>query len=180
MIYSYEECIRAFGSDYQLKKQITEGKIYKIQKGIYSDVKYPSEVAVISNKYPSAIFTLDSAFYYYSMTDVIPDMYSLATDRNAAKIRDNRVIQYFVPIKLLGIGKTELNYNGVRLITYDKERLLIELIRNRNRWPFDYYKELIGYYRTHLEELDIEKLQEYLEVFPKGEKIYEKIQLEVF
>ncbi len=33
---------------------------------------------------------------------------------------------------------------------YDKERMLIELIRNKNQMAFDYYKEIISNYRKKL------------------------------
>ena len=75
MLYSYAQCIKMFGTDKKLKKALKQKQIYKIEKGVYSDKEYESELAVISMKYPNAIFTLNSAFYYYGLTDVIPDLY---------------------------------------------------------------------------------------------------------
>jgi hypothetical protein len=37
---------------------------------------------------------------------------------------------------------------------YDKERLLIELIRLQNRFPYDCYKEIILNYRAIADSLD--------------------------
>ena len=42
-----------------------------------------------------AVFSLDSAFYYHGLTDVIPDKYYLTTEKSAAKIKDPRVVQIF-------------------------------------------------------------------------------------
>ena len=57
--------------------------------------------------------------------------------------------------------------------------MLIELIRNKNILPFDYYKEIIENYRNIIYELDIEKIQEYIKKFPKKDYINNAIQLEV-
>lgn len=39
--------------------------------------------------------------------------------------------------------------------------MLIELIRNKNNLPFDYYKEILLNYRKIISELDIQTIQEY-------------------
>ena len=36
-----------------------------------------------------------------------------------------------------------MNYDGVDIVIYDKERLLVELIRNKRKFSFDFYKEII-------------------------------------
>lgn len=182
MLYTYNQCITQYGSDYQLKKALRDGKIYKIEKGIYSDCKYVSEMEILQLKYPSAIFTMESAFYYYSLTDVIPDEYVLATDRDAAKIGDKkmRIRQCFYASKILDIGKVKMEYQGTEIMIYDMERMLVELVRNRNNLPFDYYKEIIAAYRKRVELLDVEKIQDYAVFFPASERIMDAIQLEVF
>ena len=38
---------------------------------------------VYSKKYPNAILTLDSAFYYYKLTDYIPNKVHLSIGRHA-------------------------------------------------------------------------------------------------
>ena len=39
MVLLYKELIQKYESDYKIKKLIQEGKIFKIEKGIYSDKK---------------------------------------------------------------------------------------------------------------------------------------------
>ena len=103
MLYTYGECKLKFGSDYQIKKAITDGKFYRKEKGVYSDEKYVAELEIISLKYPKAIFTLNSAFYYHGMTDVIPDYYYLQTIRGAAKIKDIRVNRFLKTVRKLNL-----------------------------------------------------------------------------
>jgi len=180
MLKTYEECISECGSDYYLKKNIQNGKIYKIEKGIYSDEKSPSELSVIMFKYPQGVISMETAFFYHGLTDTIPEEYVLSTERNATKIKDSRVKQIFSQKLLQDIGKMTMNYQGTDIQIYDKERMLIELIRNREKIPYDYYKEIIRNYRDRLYDLDIEKLQEDVMLFPRNKIINEVITKEVF
>ncbi len=54
MLYTYNDCIKEYGSDYQLKKALLDQKLYKVEKGIYSSEKYASE----QMKVPIIIMTL--------------------------------------------------------------------------------------------------------------------------
>ena len=63
---------------------------------------------------------------------------------------------------------------------YDKERMLIELLSRKNSLPRDYYKEILGNYRNQIHELDIERIQDYAENFPKHKMISEALAAEVF
>lgn len=180
MIRSYNECLEKYKTDYGIKKAISTGVLFKIEKGIYSEERFVPELEIIKAKYPNTILTIDSAFYYHSLTDVIPDFYYLATDKAGAKIRDKRVKQIFEMKHLLKIGMIEMEHQGVYIQIYDKERMLIELIRNKSKLPYDYYKEIIGHYRNMTLELDIERIQAYAMLFPKSGLITETLQAEVF
>lgn len=76
---------------------------------------------------------MDSAFYFHNLTDVIPNKITLATKRNALRIKDNKITQVFTSEKLFEIGKTQIVVEGATINIYDKERMLIELIRNRKK-----------------------------------------------
>ena len=179
MIYSYDTCVKKYGTKYLLKKAVESGNIYQLEKGIYSDEEYVPEELIIAAKYPRAVFTLSSAFYHYGLTDVIPEKYSLATDRNAAKIPDKRVIQVFEKSSLLTLGVNTEIRNGCRISIYSKERMLVELLRHKSKISFDYYKEVLNNYRDIIHDLDIRAIQDYAEAVPKSALIMEALQLEV-
>lgn len=179
MLYSYDESVKKYGSKYLLKKAVEAGKIYQQEKGIYSDEQYVSEKYVIATKYPKAIYTLDSAFYHYNLTDVIPEKYYLATDRDAAKIPDKRVVQIFEQKNLLMLGATIDTKNGCTINIYSKERLLVELLRHKSKLPFDYYKEILLNFREEIYDLDIRTVQDYINEVPKSASIMKVLQLEV-
>lgn len=180
MIYNHKEMKEKYKSDYQISKAIENKEIYQIEKNIYSDKNNINFLEVISKKYMNAIFTMDSAFYFHNLTDVIPSKITLATKRNALRIKDDKIIQVFTSEKLFEIGKTRMIVEGATINIYDKERMLIELIRNKNKIAFDYYKEIISNYRKMTNNLNINKIEEYIEKFPYEEHIYEILQKEVF
>ncbi len=179
MIYSYQECLEKYGTDYKIKKEIRERKLFQKEKGIYSDQPYVSELEIIAAKYPKAVFTLNSAFYYYGLTDTIPSYYYLATPKSTRKIRDGRVKQIYENSEEFNLGKTTLEYEGALISIYDRERLLIELIRNKNKIPFDLYKELVVNFRKIIDELDVAQISDYSYVLPKTNLIMETLRLEI-
>ena len=179
MLLSYKQCIEKYGNAYQIKKAIKEGKLFLLEAGIYSDKKYESELSIITMKYPKAVVTLNTAFYYYNLTDTIPDKYYLMTDRGAAKIRDSRVIQVFENSECAYLGMVTTEYNGRKFQIFNKERMLVELLRNKNKLPFDYYKEILLNYRKIIDELDMPEIQDYIYALPKSRMIMEILQLEV-
>lgn len=179
MLLSYEECIKKYKSDYHIRKQISLHNLYKIEPGVYSDKEYESHTAVVMKKYPRAVFTLNSAFYYQGLTDTIPQKYYLQTDKDDAKISDRRIKQCFDNYSSMDIGVEIIEYNGDEIRVFSKERLLIELVRNRTKLPFDYYKEVIGNYRKLIHDLDFQAIEEYAEELPKTELVMNTIRMEV-
>ncbi len=180
MILNYTECIREYGNDYQLEKALAEERIYRIEPGIYSTKRYPTELEIIMKKYPEVILTGEYAFYHHGLTDTIPEKYYVATKAKAAKLSDYRIVQIYVKTELLMLGVIEKEISGVTVKIYDRERMLIELLRNKNTMPYDLYKEIIGNYRKIIEELQIWRIQEYADIFPKSKLIKKALEEEVF
>ena len=178
-ILSRTECLSRYGSDYFIKQQIKDGKLFRIEKGIFSDCRYVPENAVICHKYPQGIITLQSAFFHYGLTDIIPEVCNLATDMDAAKIRDARVHQYFQPRGFLSDGAVTDHEHDFPIRIYSRERLLIELLRYKNKLPFDLYKEVLLNYRKMIPQLNIQDVQDYANTSPKRNMIMETLQMEV-
>ena len=180
MFFTYKECIEKYENDYFLEKALTESQLYKVEKGIYSDSPHWRDIALVAFKNKNAIFTMNSAFYYQDLTDTIPENYYLGTHRDSAKIKDINVKQFFYPDKTFMLGVEEKIVYGTTIRLYSKERLLIELIRHKNKLPFDYYKEIISNYRNKIYELDEGWFEENIGKFPGSKKLFDTIQLEVY
>ena len=175
MLYTHKELLNEYKSNYQVKKAVKEEKIFKIEKGIYSNKKNVHYLEVIAKKYPQAIITGESAYYYHNLTDVIPDKICLATKRNAVRIKDKRIKQFFVNDNLFELGKENIIFEGVSITIYNKEKMLIELIKNKKSISFDYYKEVILNYRNIAHDL----LQKYEEMGYKNADAIAKVAQDI-
>lgn len=180
MLYSHKELIKKYKNRNNIRKALETEEIYKIEHNIYSDKKVIDPLILYSKKYPNAVITMDSAFYYYNLTDVIPNKIYLATSRKSRTIKNEKIVQLFTEKSILDIGKTIVKVNNEDVFMYDKERLLVELIRKRKQIPFDYYKEIINNYREIVDELDMSKIENYLSLFKNDLNLSEALQREVF
>ena len=180
MYLSYVDCRRIFGSPYQIDKAVSDGRLKKIESGIYSDGGRVSELETIQFKYPKGIFAFESAYFYHDLTDVIPDAYHLATPSNAPAINDPRIRQHYFPPTIHSVGVVEIEYCGDRVRTYDLERLLIDTARMKSKLPSDLYKEVILSFRARVGTFSEEKIGRYLPLFPKRNMIERILYEEVF
>ena len=180
MLYNHNEVKKIYKSDYQIKKAIRDGCLYRLDKGVYSDRNIINPLIIFSKKYRSAVITMNSAFYYYDLTDVIPQKTYLATSSGYRKINNNKIEQIYVPNDILKQGKIEVDVDGEKVNMYDRERLLVELIRKRKQMPFDYYKEIIANYRRISDDLDMYKIEEYLSLYKNDVNLADALMREVF
>ena len=179
MLYSYKELKEKLKSNYQIELAIREGKYFKIEEGIYSSKPSANSLAIIFKKYPYAVLYGESAYYFYNLTDFIPNKIVLAT-RVKSKICSEHIKQVRLQDNLYNLGVQEVRIDEDIIRVYDKERMLIELARNKNKMGYDEYKEIVINYRKIADDLDIEKIEEYLKNYTNGDKLFEIIQNEVF
>ena len=180
MVYYYKDLMGSYGSDYQIRKAVNENKLYKLEPGIYSDKEKVHYLELFTRTYPNAIISGDSAYYYHNLTDVIPSKIYMTTSRSSSIFNDDSIVQSYKSDDTFEIGKTNIDFEGVKINIYDRERMLVELVRNKNSTPYDYYKEIINNYRKIKEELSIYKIQEYANIYSNNENIIARIQDEVF
>ena len=115
MLYNYNETLAKYKDDYNIKKAISNKEIYKIEKGIYSDIPHVSHLAILMKKYPACVISGHSAYYYHDLTDVIPRQIILCTNRDATRIHDDNVKQIRMQDELYELGITTMEYNGTMI-----------------------------------------------------------------
>ncbi len=172
MILNYNEAIKHYGNDYTLKKELSTGKIIKIEKGIYSDNLAPNELAVLGKKYGDFIVTLQSALIYYGLSDFVPNFPTILTLENSFHIDERLCQQYYTNKKYYSIGVNNISIDDTYLKMFDKERLLIEVIRYETKISGEEYNHILRQYRKIANELDFGKLFEYAKHFKEFNKIY--------
>lgn len=179
MIMNYKECVARYGSLWRIKQAIAVGELFKIEPGIYAETDHVPVEAVLAKKYPLAVFSGQYALWLHGLSNQIPARYTLTTGKKTSPIADERVMQLYVPEELLYLGVMEWNKDGIKILVYDKERMLIELLRYKHRMPADLYKEALQNYREILCEIDLTRVRKYVEAFPKGTTILRRLEEEV-
>lgn len=180
MVYNYKELLKKYKKRYIINKLLREKKIYKVEFDVYSENLYVNPLVLYSKRYSFGIITLQSALFYYNFTDVIPDVVFLATYDKAHTIKNKNIKQIFIEKDKLYQGMIVENTVDGPINIYDKERLLLEFLKRRNKFSFEYYKEVINNYREISEQIDMYKIEKYLSIYKNGEKLLDIINREVF
>ena len=176
---TYEQALTNAGSAFLLNKMIKSKELYKLTRGAYSKIKNPDPLVLTHTLYPEAVITMDSALYSYGITDVIPDEIHIATSRNSTRITKQGYKQYFTEKDLLNPGAINIERDEGTIRMYNRERLLVEVMRRQASLPLDYYKEIIISYRKIIDELDIALIEDYITLFKKNDFMFEILQREV-
>lgn len=179
MVYTWNELVQKEGNRFFAKKAVLKGKYKKISHGIYVDEgEYISELEQLFVQYPRATLTMQSAFDYYEMSDYVPDKYYLATPYNSHTIRNKKVFQSYMSDNIIDIGREKVKTEYGYIYIYDKERMLIELFRLKNKLPRAYFLEVVKSYRSLKEAgvLSSYKLSDYAKHFKNGLGILKTIQ----
>ena len=178
MIYTTRELLDSGETEYSIRKRVDEGSLFLIEKGLYdtdSNAPIVDEV-YISKKYKTAIITGLSAFYLYDLTDNIPDFIYVATEQHSFPIRRKEVKQSYQDESFFLVGLTTKEISNGVIKTYDLERLLIELIRLKEKYPKELYYEVLNSFRKIKEQIDFYKVNNYLKHFSNGERLLQKIK----
>ncbi len=162
-------------SSRQIKKLLEEGIISKIKTGYYELVEaMVNEEAIISKLFPEAVIFLESALLYYGYTDRIPSSWQLAVDKHSEKsiykLDYPQVEPYYLEKKLLGIGLTSAQLNGIEVRIYDRERTICDVLRYEKKLEREVFSNAIQRYLKDPQK-NIRTLLEYGEKFNIRNKV---------
>ena len=118
-----------------LSRMEEEGIIERIDRGIYvtKDFKY-DEYYLFQLKYPKAIFSYNTALYFYEMTERTPIKMDVTVYREYNPHRFKDVVNvYKVSKELYNLGITEKKSpQGMKVKTYNLERTVCDIIKDKD------------------------------------------------
>lgn len=179
MLYNHKTAIKKYGTHSEIMKTIAKGKLVKVERNIYKTLDDYSKLEYIVIKYPKVIFTMQSAFFYLGLCKEEPEIFHLATNRTAVRMKDKCVEQYYQIDKFFNVGIIPFKINNLTIHMYNKERMLIELIRNKNKISNNIYDEVINNYYLQKESIDEKKLISYIKKFSGKNNIVSRINKEL-
>lgn len=150
----------------QREKLIADGYVEKIRRGYYQWVNPDdfSEAGTVIRLFPDAILCMDTALRYYGYSDRTPGQWHLAVSKDSGKSRFHIdypfVKPYYVEPDLLELGLTKGNMDGHEVRIYDKDRLICDCLRYRNKMDKELFNKAIQNYIADPEK-SIPKLMAY-------------------
>lgn len=150
----------------QREKLIADGYVEKIRRGYYQWINPDdfSEVGIVIRLFPDAILCMDTALRYYGYSDRTPGDWHLAVSKDSGKSRfkiDYPFVKpYYVEPAVLELGLTNGTMDGHAIRIYDKDRLICDCLRYRNKMDKEIFNKAIQKYIADPEK-SIPKLMEY-------------------
>ncbi len=150
----------------QREKLIADGYVEKIRRGYYQWINPDdfSEVGTVIRLFPDATLCMDTALRYYGYSDRTPGDWHLAVSKDSGKSRfkiDYPFVKpYYVEPAVLELGLTTGTMDGHAIRIYDKERLICDCLRYRNKMDKEIFNKAIQKYIADPEK-SIPKLMEY-------------------
>ena len=152
----------------KIQQLIQEGHIEKVRYGYYQWVDSDdfSEAGTIIRLFPDAILCMDTALRYYGYSDRTPLEWHLAVSKDSCKTRFNIdypfVKPYYVKPTILELGLTQRKMDGHTVRIYDKDRVICDCLRYRNKMDKEIFNKAIQNYINDPEK-SIPRLLEYSE-----------------
>lgn len=157
-----------------LSRMEEEGIIERIDRGIYvtKDFKY-DEYYLFQLKYPKAIFSYNTALYFYEMTERTPIKMDVTVYReyNPHRFKD-LVNVYKISKELYNLGVTEKKSpQGMKVKTYNLERTVCDIIKDKDSLDIEIRNKAIKK-AIKSKEFNASKMFEYA----KKMNIYDKVK----
>lgn len=152
----------------KLQKLIGDGYVEKVRAGCYqwSDADDFSEVRTIIRLFPDGILCMDTALRYYGYSDRTPSEWHIAVSKDSGKSRFNLdypfVRPYYLEPAILELGLSEGTMDGHPVRIYDKDRVICDCLRYRNKMDKEIFNKAIQHYINDPAK-SIPKLMEYAE-----------------
>lgn len=151
--------------------------IERISRGMYlSPGAFEDSYFSFQKKYKKAIFSHMNALYFYGMTEEFPYNYTVTVPQNYHVDSINEKCNvFYVSDEIYELGKTEVETpNGYKVIAYDIERCICDIIRSKGRMDKEQIKKSIRQY-IQRKDKDIAKLSEYSKKMGINKKVMEMV-----
>ncbi len=120
-----------------LSNMAKKGEIQRLYRGVYSKTgDLVDEMAGLQARFKGAIFSHETALYLLDLSDRTPLFYSVTVPAgyNATSLKASGARVYFVNHRLYPLGLiTVKSPNGHDIRTFNLERTICDVLRNRNQ-----------------------------------------------
>lgn len=161
---------------------VKKNNLNKIAPGFYADDSYiADEYFILQRRYPKYIFSGISALYLLGLTNRIPTDIEVVAPQGYNPTRkriDSLTIHRLsnIDIYKLGVKETKTIFGNI-VRTYDEERTICDLIKNRNKYDSELFIKAI---RSYLKKINNQsKLFKYAKILGVENKVFEVMEVVV-
>jgi len=144
------------------------GEVQRISRGVYSPAGYMiDEMAGLQARYKGAVFSHETALYLLELTDRTPLFYSVTVPAtyNATSLKANGTKVYFVNRGVFLLGSATMKSpHGNDIKTFNLERTICDILRNRNQMDIQFVNVALKKYAIH-KDRNIDRLYNYAKRF---------------
>lgn len=153
-----------------ISNYITSGLIRKVDFGLYMDANLiEDQYFIIQKKYPSAIFSYNTAFHILNLTNRVPYEVDI-TIKSDQRIRGDYNVHY-VSDKKYEVGIINaISPCGNVVKVYNAERSICDMLKGDGQFDLELQNRILANYFNGRNK-DIDKLLEYAKIF----NIYDKV-----
>lgn len=156
------------------------GELRRISRGVYCAADdLADEMAALQARYKAAVFSHETALYLLDLVDRSPLFYAVTVPSgyNATSLKTNGAKVYFVRRDLYLSGRLTLkSAHGRDIQTFDLERTICDVLRNRNQIDVQLVNMALKRYAARREK-NIDLLFEYAGQFKIQKIVRQSIEV---
>lgn len=179
-IVSSKEVYQNNINSWYLTDMVRKGYIERVGRGIYLDPHFNNydELYFFQLQNKVCIYSYQTALYLHDLTDRLPfiDEVTVYQGYNAWRIKD-KVKVHQIKKEWYKIGITEVKTEmGNSVYTYDMERTMCDLVRDRKNQDLEIFSKAWHYYIKNNAK-NIWKLREYSDTFNISDKVEDILEV---
>lgn len=159
---------------------VKEAKLEQVAHGVYvSEDAWVDAMYLIHLRCGQAVFSHETALFFHNLTDREPSPYSVTVKRgySPTRLKADGIMAYTIRPELYEIGiTTALTPFGHTVPTYDMERTICDLFRNRSSIEIQTFQNALKQY-VRRKDKDLRKLMRYAAMFRVEKKLQQYLEV---
>lgn len=163
-----------------LAEFVKNNHLEKVAKGIYiSEDTWEDELFILQRQYSNIIFSGETALYLHELIDREYNEISISVKArfSGTRLREKGIIISREKDSIFGMGATSVVTNfGNKVIVYDRERSICDLIKNRKKVEVQNYQTAIKTYMRS-QKKDLSLLVKYAERMKLRDEVMKYVEV---
>lgn len=163
-----------------LTEFVKNNHLEKVAKGIYiSEDTWEDELFILQRQYSNIIFSGETALYLHELIDREYNEISISVKArfSGTRLREKGIIISREKDSIFGMGATSVVTNfGNKVIVYDRERSICDLIKNRKKVEVQNYQTAIKTYMRSRKK-DLSLLVKYAERMKLRDEVMKYVEV---